>query len=163
MPVEIDFDFIAGEFGRIREAIQEIKQPRPIYRHAIAAGFVAASPSVLVVSNPVPPGRFFEITGVGAYTVNATDSLPDLHTAVASTYVDCYAGPSVGTESPGDVASGVGTFAIGSTTWLGDKKAFAMQGDKLYAWIYGITESTPVIVTFSIFDWRVEDRLEMSI
>lgn len=162
MPVEVDFEFMAGAIDDMHRQMM-MRESRPIYRPVSQSGIVAASPTVIVCPNPVPPGRFWEITGFGAYGLNATSGLPDIHTAVASAIVDFYAGPSVGVDNPGDISSAVGTSGTGVTNWIGDKKAFANAGDKLYAWVYGLTTATTILIKFAVFDWKVEDRVEMSI
>lgn len=158
MPIDIDFEFLAGAVDGLREEIMKVKQPKPLHRTFAVAQTISASPTCIVLNSMFPAaGRWWELTDIGVYGA-------DGHTAVTGGIADMYIGPSTGTEAPGDMASFIISSSIPTTSPLiGDKKAWGNPGDRIYAWIYGITVATQITLAGSLFDWRIEDRTEMVI
>lgn len=137
---------------------KERKTPQPLLRDfAVAATLPSGGPSVLVLSGMYPSvGRVWEVTQVGVFG-------PDGHTAVTGAIADIYAGPSAGTDFPGDFASFVNSGAVPCNFLIGDHKCYCNAGDRIYAWIYGLAANTQLTLAGTIRDWRVEDRSEIRI
>jgi hypothetical protein len=83
--------------------------------------------------------------------------------AASSVIADIYAGPTSGMESPGDMSSFIASGAIPFTELIGDHKAYANPGDRIYAWVYNCPAGVNLQIAGTLLDWRIEDRTEMSI
>lgn len=113
-------------------------------------------------------------TAAGLYVVPPTGSISITYT-VAPTWVwqsssnvtaDMYAGPSAGMDSPGDLASFIGSGPVPTNILLGDKKSYAYANDRIYAWLYSpynIPVNTSFTIAGTLHDWRIEDRSEIAI
>jgi hypothetical protein len=118
-------------------------------------------------------------TGDGTYLVPSAGAIsitysvaPTWSWAYAGTTVttqaiaDMYAGPTAGMESPGDMASFIYSAVVpapGTQGLIGDHKAYALQNDRIYAWVYNAPANTNLTLAGTILDWRIEDRMEMTI
>jgi hypothetical protein len=154
---EINLEFLAGELSKARKDIKSMKTPQPLLRDFATSLPITANPQCIVLNNMYPAvGRIWEITQVGVFG-------PDGHTAVTNAIADIYAGPTSGTDFPGDFACFIDSGTVPCNFLIGDHKCYANAGDRIYAWIYGYTAGAYLTLAGTVRDWRVEDRSETSI
>jgi len=121
-----------------------LRQPEqlPLQRPWFGTTVVPANatlPAIVMVNNPVPPGRIYNLLGFNIFSA-------DGHTTLASAVADVYFA-SDGTDLPDmscQIASGLTVPVAGGFIWYSRQVVWAEPGEKLVALVYGFSTASAV-------------------
>lgn len=113
-----------------------------------------AAPLTVEISQTVPPGRIWNLLGLGIFGA-------DGHTVLASAVTDVYKAAS-GVELP-DFSCQIFTgLAVPTMGWQSKEVIWIEPGERIVAIVYGFAATAQVSLIAHIADYRIEDKEALS-